>query len=109
VVALLCSLGFKVQEHAYGLETSFTSEYGTGGRIVTFNVEYDALPGIGHACGHNLIAMASIASFLGVVAALKAKGGSGRVRLLGTPAEEGGGGKIKCAFIFLLKLNMFQI
>jgi len=54
---------------------SFSSEYGTGGCIVTFNVEYNTLPGIGHACRHNLIAMASIAAFLGVVAALKARGG----------------------------------
>jgi amidohydrolase len=63
---------------------------------VIFNVEYDALPGIGHACGHNLIATASIAAFLGAVAALKANPDiRGRARLLGTPAEEGGGGKIK--------------
>lgn len=60
-----------------------------------FNVEYDALPGIGHACGHNLIATASIAAFLGTAAALKKYSIPGRVRLLGTPAEEGGGGKIK--------------
>lgn len=69
-------------------------EYGSGGRVVTYNAEYDALPGIGHACGHNLIATASIASFLGLAAALKESGVPGRVRLLGTPAEEGGGGKI---------------
>lgn len=63
---------------------------------MVFNVEYDALPGIGHACGHNLIATASIAAFIGAVAALKADPRrKGRVRLLGTPAEEGGGGKIK--------------
>lgn len=71
------------------------TEYGTGGRLVVFNCEYDALPGIGHACGHNLIATSSIASFLAVVAALKEHPIPGRVRLLGTPAEEGGGGKIK--------------
>jgi amidohydrolase len=62
---------------------------------VTFNVEYDALPGIGHACGHNLICTGSLAAFLGVVAAMKEHGIEGRVRALGTPAEEGGGGKIK--------------
>lgn len=81
--------------HAFGLETAFLAEYGSGGRVVTFNVEYDALPGIGHACGHNLIATGSLASFLGVVAALKEHPIAGRVRVLGTPAEEGGGGKIK--------------
>jgi amidohydrolase len=84
-----------VTPHAFGLQTAFLAEYGTGGRIVTFNVEYDALPGIGHACGHNLIATGSLAAFLGVVAAMKTHCIAGRVRALGTPAEEGGGGKIK--------------
>jgi amidohydrolase len=84
-----------VTSHAYGLETSFVTEYGKGGRLVNFNVEYDALPGIGHACGHNLIATGSIAAFLGLVAAMKKHPSPGRVRLLGTPAEEGGGGKVK--------------
>jgi amidohydrolase len=94
-VAFLRGEGLNVTPHSYGLETSLSAEYGTGGRIVTFNAEYDALPGIGHACGHNLIATSSIAAFLGVVAAMKQCSISGRVRLLGTPAEESGGGKIK--------------
>lgn len=81
--------------HAFGLQTAFLAEYGTGGRVVTFNVEYDALPGIGHACGHNLICTGSLAAFLGIVAAMKTHRIAGRVRALGTPAEEGGGGKIK--------------
>lgn len=68
---------------------------GQGGRVVAYNAEYDALPGIGHACGHNLIATSSIASFLGVAAALASSGGPGRVRLYGTPAEEGGAGKVR--------------
>jgi amidohydrolase len=83
-----------VTPHAYGIETSFEAEYGSGGRLVIFNAEYDALPGVGHACGHNLIASAGLAAFLGLVAALKQSGQPGRVRLLGTPAEEGGGGKL---------------
>lgn len=87
-------MGFEVTPHAYGVETAFSADYGSGGRLVVFNAEYDALPGIGHACGHNLIASASFAGFLGVVAALKKSGAPGRVRLLGTPAEEGGGGKL---------------
>ncbi|OAP55157.1 hypothetical protein AYL99_10857 [Fonsecaea erecta] len=87
--------GFTVTDKAYGLETSFTSEVGSGGPLVIFCAEYDALPGIGHACGHNLIATSSIAAFLGAAAALKASGIPGRLRLLGTPAEEGGGGKCK--------------
>lgn len=68
---------------------------GQGGRVVVYNAEYDALPDIGHACGHNLIATSSIASFLGVAAAIKESGVPGRVRLYGTPAEEGGAGKVR--------------
>ncbi|KAB5550857.1 hypothetical protein GE09DRAFT_1123928 [Coniochaeta sp. 2T2.1] len=88
-------LNFEVTPKAYGLETSFMAEYGSGGRLVIYNAEYDALPGIGHACGHNLIASAAFSAFLGLAAALKKSGKPGRVRLLGTPAEEGGGGKLK--------------
>lgn len=83
-----------MKPQAYGVKTSLEAEYGTGGRVVTFNAEYDALPGIGHACGHNLIATASIAAFIGAAEALKSSKQPGRVRLLGTPAEEGGGGKL---------------
>lgn len=71
------------------------AEYGSGGHVVAFNAEYDALPDIGHACGHNLIAMMSIGAFLGLAEAIKTYGIEGRVRLIGTPAEEGGGGKLK--------------
>lgn len=81
--------------HAFSLDTAFSAEVGHGGRLVIFNAEYDALPGIGHACGHNLIASAGFAAFLGAAAALQQSGREGRVRLLGTPAEEGGGGKLK--------------
>ena len=55
--------------------------------------EYDALPGIGHACGHNLIAEAGLAAFLGAKAALEKSELPGTLVLLGTPAEEGGGGQ----------------
>lgn len=88
-------LGYAVTRHAYGLETSFEVEYGQGGRLIVFNAEYDALPGLGHACGHNLIATSSIAAFLATVEAVRASGVAGRVRLLGTPAEENGGGKVR--------------
>jgi amidohydrolase len=85
-----------VTPHAYNVPTSFEAEFGTGGRVVVFNVEYDALPGIGHACGHNLIATGSLAAFFAVVGIMKENPHvPGRVRALGTPAEEGGGGKIK--------------
>lgn len=59
------------------------------------NAEYDALPGIGHACGHNLIAASALAAYVGLAAALAQADLPGRVRLLGTPAEEGGGGKLR--------------
>ena len=84
--------GLDVRPGAYGLETAFESEFGRdSGPTVALLAEYDALPEIGHACGHNLIATAS----LGAALALHSLGSRlpGRVRLLGTPAEERGGGK----------------
>src|SRR5581483_9576894 len=81
-----------VQRGAFGLETAYASEFGRkGGPTIAILSEYDALPGVGHACGHNIIAT----SGLGAAFAL-AKLGSrlpGRVRYLGTPAEERHGGK----------------
>lgn len=96
----LSTHGYQIRRKAYGLDTAFEIEYshGTGGRVVAFNAEYDALPGIGHACGHNLIATSSIAAFLATCEALKARfpdGPAYTVRLLGTPAEESGGGKVR--------------
>ncbi|KAJ5860476.1 uncharacterized protein N7529_007786 [Penicillium soppii] len=98
----LKSEGYKVTRKAYDLETALEVEYtyGTGGRVVTFNAEYDALPGIGHACGHNLIATSSIAAFIAACEAMKAhaKNSSEKgftLRLMGTPAEESGGGKVR--------------
>lgn len=95
ICEMLQGLEFEIKRHAYGLDTSFEAEFGNSGRLVVFNAEYDALPGIGHACGHNLIAASSIAAFLATAELLKESGLPGRVRLLGTPAEESGGGKIK--------------
>lgn len=95
VAALQSQRDIKVMPHAYGIETSFEAEFGSGGRVVTYNAEYDALPGLGHACGHNLIATSSLGAFLAVVDALKESDRPGRVRLLGTPAEEDIGGKIR--------------
>lgn len=63
--------------------------------MVNFNAEYDALPGIGHACGHNLITTSSVTAFLALSAILKKYAIPGRTQLLGTPAEENGGGKAK--------------
>lgn len=63
--------------------------------MINFNAEYDALPGIGHACGHNLITTSSVTAFLALSSALKKFGIPGRTQLLGTPAEENGGGKVQ--------------
>ncbi|RSM20342.1 hypothetical protein CDV31_000837 [Fusarium ambrosium] len=70
ITKYLQDLGFQVTKHAYGLKTSFEASLGSGGRQVVFCAEYDALPGIGHGCGHNLIATASIGAFLGAAHAL---------------------------------------
>ncbi|KAF4449897.1 hypothetical protein F53441_6902 [Fusarium austroafricanum] len=91
---LLEGLGYEVTRHAYGLETAFEAISGSGGRTVNFNAEYDALPGMGHACGHNLIATASVTGFIALSHVLKSFKVNGRVQILGTPAEEDGGGKI---------------
>ena len=74
------------------LDTAFEIIYGTDGPLVVLCVEYDALPEIGHACGHNIIATASIGAGLAIKDLVNELGI--RVKLLGTPAEEGGGGKI---------------
>ena len=95
ITTYLTFRGFDVKKHTYGLDTSFEAEIGTGGRLVIICAEYDALPQIGHACGHNLIATSSIATFLAAAEAMKTHGIAGRLRILGTPAEEGGGGKAK--------------
>ncbi|OXV10205.1 hypothetical protein Egran_02035 [Elaphomyces granulatus] len=98
-VEFLKSRGFQVKPQSYGIKTSYEAEFGSGGRLVVFNAEYDALPfadpGPLHACGHNLIATSALVAFLGAAAVLKALAIPGRVRILGTPAEEGGAGKSK--------------
>ncbi|GJN69377.1 hypothetical protein PLICBS_003425 [Purpureocillium lilacinum] len=93
LTSYLENLGFAVKRSTYGLETSFEATLGEGGRQVVICAEYDSLPGIGHACGHNLIATSSMAAFLGASHAMTTLGVPGRLRILGTPAEEGGGGK----------------
>jgi len=86
--------GFPVTRGAGGVETAFVSETKTGGGpTVAICAEYDALPGIGHGCGHNLIATGGVGAYLGVVAVAKEL--KGTVRLIGTPAEEGGAGKVR--------------
>jgi amidohydrolase len=84
-------LGLEVEREVGGLKTAFRAEFGAKGPAVAILAEYDALPN-GHSCGHNLIAGAALSA----VAGLKSIAGKlpGRVVFLGTPAEEGGGGKI---------------
>src|SRR5690606_4023905 len=76
--------------------TAFKASYELGGDgpTIAFVAEYDALPGIGHACGHNLICAAAIGAAAALTRALSGQGVGGRVLVIGTPAEEGGGGKI---------------
>ena len=89
---MLSGHGLAVQRGAYGLDTAFEARAGDGGGpVVAVVCEYDALPGIGHACGHNIIAASGLGAGL-ALAALAAETG-GRVTVMGTPAEEGGGGK----------------
>ncbi|KAF9571160.1 hypothetical protein EC968_000963 [Mortierella alpina] len=99
----LSLLGFTVTRHACDIKTAFIAEYvhqGDGShdasspmRSVGFCSEFDALPAIGHGCGHNLIAISGVAAALGVKVAMEKNKIRGRVRLLGTPAEETLGGK----------------
>ncbi|HEY8089720.1 MAG TPA: amidohydrolase [Polyangiaceae bacterium] len=88
----VASHGHAVQRSVAGMPTAFRASAGAGGPRVAILAEYDALPGVGHACGHNLIAAGAVGAF--VAAATVAKTVGGEVVLLGTPAEEGGGGKI---------------
>jgi amidohydrolase len=89
---LLASDGFDVEMGVGGLPTAYTASYGQGDLTVAVCVELDALPDIGHACGHNLIAAAGVGAGLGLRAVADSLGL--RVRVVGTPAEELGGGKI---------------
>jgi amidohydrolase len=90
----LTSLGFEVERRSGGLETAFVARRGSQHPAIAFIAEYDALPGIGHGCGHNLIGPAAIGA-AEAVHELQADGSlPGSVAVIGTPAEEGGGGKV---------------
>nr|WP_232021694.1 MULTISPECIES: M20 family metallopeptidase [Pseudonocardia] len=96
VAALLQRHGISSEVGGYGLDTALRAEIGRSGTGPTIAVlaEYDALPGIGHACGHNVICSAAVGAFLALARLLAADDApAGTVLLLGTPAEEGGGGK----------------
>ena len=83
--------GFSVERGAYEMPTAFQAVAGSGSPTIAVFSEFDALPGIGHACGHNLIAISGVATALGLKASLG--DGNGTIVLVGSPAEEGGGGK----------------
>jgi amidohydrolase len=92
----LASCGFSVQANPAGLETAFIATYGDiASPRIGILAEYDALVGLGHACGHNLIASAALGAGM-ALASLKPSL-PGQINIIGTPAEEGGGGKILLA------------
>ncbi len=93
VADLLVAAGFDVRRHLGGLPTAVAGSLGTGPFHVALVAEYDALPGVGHACGHNVIAAAAVGAGLALAAVAEQLGL--RVTVIGTPAEEGGGGKIQ--------------
>jgi amidohydrolase len=94
-------LGTTVERGVGGLATAFRARVGRGSPRIAILAEYDALPEIGHACGHNLIAGSAVGAFLAL--AERASELPGSVEIIGTPAEEGGGGKIK-----LLTAGVFE-
>ena len=104
--------GFSVEQGVAGAPTAFVAEYGSEGPVIGLLAEFDALPGLsqapvatrqshsgntgnaGHACGHHLFGSASVVAAAALVEWLKVSGSKGRVRVYGTPAEEGGSGKV---------------
>ncbi|MEX1218480.1 MAG: M20 family metallopeptidase [Acidimicrobiales bacterium] len=92
LTAALEAQGFPVTRGAFEMPTAFQATAGSFGPRIAVFCEYDALPGIGHACGHNIIAAAGLGAALGAAAVADALGG--RLIVLGSPAEEGGGGKV---------------
>jgi len=100
LVNLLEEAGFAVDKGVAGHETSFyaVKDSGVSGPTIAFLAEYDALPGLGHACGHNIIGTTSVAAGIALAETLSETGG--RVLVLGTPAEEGGpNGSAKGSFV----------
>jgi amidohydrolase len=94
IADFVAARGHRVERGVAGMATALRASSGkAGGPRAAILAEYDALPGVGHACGHNLIAAGAAGAF--VAASLVAEAAGGEVVLLGTPAEEGGGGKIE--------------
>src|SRR6201993_9620 len=101
VQALVAERGFAITRAPAGLDTAFRADYGGGELAVAVCAEYDALPDIGHACGHNIIAASAVGAALALAEVADDLGL--RVVLVGTPAEESGGGKV-----LLLKAGVFD-
>ena len=88
----MTTAGFDVRRNVAGLETALAASFGPGPFHVALCAEYDALPAVGHACGHNVISAAAVGAAIALAAVADELGL--RVTLFGTPAEEGGGGKL---------------
>jgi amidohydrolase len=99
LAAALAAAGFATKTGVAALPTAFRAErvFGTGGPTIAIFCEFDALPEIGHACGHNIIATAGLGAALAVAERLAEQGGNGKLVVLGSPGEEGGGGKVLMA------------
>lgn len=119
-IEYLKNAGFKINEKVGGIDTAFTADFGKGKPVIAIVGEYDALDGLsqeadvdypcpkegmttGHGCGHNLLGTAAVEAAIGVAEYLKANNCQGTVRYCGTPAEEGGGGKI-----YMIKAGCFD-
>jgi aminobenzoyl-glutamate utilization protein B len=115
----LRSNGFQVVANIAGMPTGFTATFGSGKPVIALLGEFDALPGLsqkdaptlspveagapGHGCGHNLLGSASALAVVAIKEEMQAKGLKGTLRYYGTPAEEGGGGKI-----YMLHAGLFK-
>ena len=111
--------GFSIKRGVAGMPTAFIAQWGESGPVIGMLAEYDALPGMsqapepvqkareegkpGHACGHHMFGTASVAAAIAVKEWLEESGTEGRIRLYGTPAEEGGGGKV-----FMVRSGLFD-
>ncbi|MDF2159144.1 amidohydrolase [Algoriphagus sp. CAU 1675] len=109
----LTDAGFKVTAGVADIPTAFVAEFGSGAPVIGIMAEFDALPGVsqdavpfrsavveggsGHACGHHLFGTASVAAGITVKEWMQSNGVKGTIRVYGTPAEEGGGGKVYMA------------
>ena len=117
--SLLASEGFEIQAGVAGIPTAFVASYGEGSPVIALLAEFDALPGIsqaavpvrqiledkhaGHACGHHLFGAGSTAAAVALRHWLEANRVEGSIRLYGTPAEEGGSGKV-----YMVRAGLFD-